>query len=211
MSCCVLLYVSPALSQESVQVSTPAAASARPYNSESPLMLTFSKNRRESRVWLDYSIRWDFSDLAGFRPGLKTLVEGISALRDWDITENTRIKYYGFRTNPWRIFIDRRRPSPAGGGPGAAGQPSSAAEYGASGHRKRLRLSLSPLMDDLKKDLDKSLRSALLQNSLKSVGPEWEDTSTRNKKIFFQDLLTLDIWDLPGLDVTKEGLEYISK
>jgi hypothetical protein len=31
------------------------------------------------------------------------------------------------------------------------------------------------------------------------------------KKLFFRDVLSLEIWELPVLDATKEGLEYISK
>jgi hypothetical protein len=201
-----LPYSSPVFAQEGAQVST---AAVRSQQGENPLILTFTRDRLDSRVWLDYSISWDFSDLAGFRPGLKTLSESIVAIGSWDIFENTRIKYYGFRTNPWRIFIARERIKSAG--PAVGGSQLTASGQNSPVYEKRLRLSFSPLVDDLKRGLDENLRSVLLRNSLKATGPQWGQTSTKNKKIFFQDVLSLDIWDLPLLDTTKEGLEYISQ
>ena len=197
----------PLAAQEGVGVST---APVRPESNESQLMLNLAKDSRESRVSLDYSIRWDFSDLRHIRPNFKTLAEGIAAIGRWDITENTRVKYYGFRTNPWRLFIAKERVAavPAAGG---AGSQITSAGPEAPIYKKRLRLSISPLVDDFKRDLDENLRNVLLQNSLKSTGPEWEKVSTKGKKSFFSDVLSLDIWNLPGLDTTKEGLEYISK
>jgi hypothetical protein len=184
---------------------------ARPSREANPLMLTLAKDNRDSRVSLDYSVRWDFSDLSGFRPGFKTLSDSISAIRDWDITENTRVKYYGFRANPWRIFIAREKVEGAAPSGVVGGSSLAASGVNSPAYRKRLRLSLSPLLDDFKRDLDENLRNVLLQNSLKAAGPQWQNTSTRNKKAFFQDVLSLGIWELPGLDTTKEGLEYISK
>lgn len=203
---CVFQVSPPVFAQEGLELST---AAARPQQKENPLMLTFAKDSRDSRIWLDYSIRWDFSDLAEFRPGFKTLSEGISAIGNWDITENTRVKYYGLRTNPWRIFIAREKVRSAE--PAGVGAQLTASGENTPIYKKRLRLSFSPLVDDFKRGLDETLRSVLLQNSLKATGPQWGRVSTRNKKIFFQDVLSLGVWDLPLLDTTKQGLEYISK
>lgn len=203
---CLSASVAPAFSQPAAE---PSTAAVRVQREESPMLLSFEKDGGGSRVALDYSIRWDFSDLAHFRPGLNSLAEGISALGKWDITENTRVKYYGFRTNPWRLFLARERKGPAGR-PGSASQVT-AAGAGAPVYRKRVRLSLSPLVDDFKRNLDEELRSALLRNSLRAAGPQWDKTSTRNKKLFIQDVLSIGIWDSPVLDPAKEGLEYISK
>jgi len=172
-------------------------------------MLNLAKDSRESRISLDYSIRWDFSDLAHIQPSFRTLVDGISAIGRWDITENTRVKYYGIRTNPWRLFIAKEMVSrvPEAGG----GSQITAAGPEAPVYKKRLRLSISPLVDDFKRDLDENLRNVLLQNSLKATGPQWAKVSTQGKKSFFSDVLSLEIWDLPVLDTTKQGLEYISK
>jgi len=193
------------------QVST---APVRARKEESPLMLNIVKDSYDSRVGLDYSIRWDFSDLTKFRPGLKTLADGIAAVRNWDITENTRVRYYGFATNPWRIFIARDKVGdvPASASSGGSEMTSTGAESPV--YKKRLRLSFSPLVDDFKRNLDDNLRTVLLQNSLsqvKTVGPQWQKVGNQGKKDFFNDVLSLDIWHAPGLDSTKHGLEYISK
>ena len=218
-----ILTSAPLIAQEGVKISTAqtgvrevvkiSTMTAAPQNNESPLMLNLAKDNRESRVSLDYSIRWDFSDLSHIRPGFKTLADGISSIARWDITENTRVKYYGFRTNPWRLFISKERvgPVPAAGGAGGSGSRITAAGNGAPVYKKRLRLSVSPLVDDLMRDLDENLRNTLLRNSLKATGPQWEKVNTQGKKSFFSDVLSLEIWDLPVLDTTKEGLQYISK
>ena len=219
---CAVFFISacaPLMAQESVKVSTAqtgmqgevkiSTMQADPQRGESPLTLNLAKDSRDSRVTLDYSIRWDFSDLKHIRPNFKTLAEGIAAIGRWDITENTRVKYYGFRTNPWRLFIAKERVDvpPA---PGVGSQVTSAGPA-APAYKKRLRFSLSPLVDDFTRDLDENLRNVLLQNSLKATGPQWKQVSTQGKKSFFSDVLSLDIWNLPGLDTTKEGLQYISK
>ena len=221
MFCAVffILTSAPLMAQEAVEVSTTQSGAqeivtistepAGPRNDGSPLMLTLAKDSRESRVSLDYSIRWDFSDLKHIRPSFKTLAEGISAIARWDITENTRVKYYGLRTNPWRLFIAKER---AGGVPAAAGASQiTSAGPEAPVYKKRVRLSLSPLIDDFKRDLAENLRNVLLENSRKATGPQWQQGCRQGQKSFFSDLLSLDIWDLPVLDTTKGGLAYISK
>lgn len=169
-------------------------------------MLNIEKGRYDSRIGLDYSLRWDFSDLKHFRPD-RLLFGGISAIGKWDITDNTRVKYYGFSTNPWRLIIAKDKApgaAPAAGSPvvGGAARP----EY-----RKHLRFSFSPLVDDVRRDFDENLRNLLLESSFNGMSPEWSKVSRENKKGFFQDVLSLDIWAVPGLGETKKGLEYISK
>lgn len=174
-------------------------------------MLNLTRDSRDARVGLDYSIRWDFSDLAHLKPGLKTLSDGIAALRNWDITENTRVRYYGFAANPWRVFIAKEK---VGGSFAAGGGTAMTAGGEKPEYKKHLRLSLSPLVDDFKRNLDENLREALLRSSLrqvKTVGPQWRSVGTAGKKEFFKDVGSLDIWGLPGLDSAKEGLQYISK
>ena len=199
------LWAVPLRAQTGVEFST---MSVKAVKEENPLTLNLTKDRRDSRVGLDYSIRWDFSDIAHLRPGLKTLAEGIAAVRNWDITENTRVRYYGFAANPWRIFIAKERVAGASvlGGRSAITSGGEKPEY-----QKRLRLSFSPLVDDLKRDLDEDLRNALLQNALKPAGPQWGQVNTSGKKDFVKDVMSLDIWDVPGLGSAKEGLQYISK
>lgn len=204
LAACILLQVSHVCALEDVAVSTKAA---KPRKEENPLMLNIVKDRYDSRVGLDYSIRWDFSDLKNFRPGLKTLADSLEAVRGWDITENTRFKYYGFSTNPWRLVIAREK---TGGRPAGAGT-SIKTEGAPSAYKKRLRISFSPLVDDIKRDLDENLRLILLESSFSGLSPEWRKVSRQNKKIFVNDVLSLDIWNVPGLKETGKGLKYIGK
>lgn len=187
-------------------VSTAAVKTPVVRPEESPLMLNISKDARDSRVALDYSLRWDFSDFSGFRPGVKVLYSIFKTASCWDITENTRFKYYGFKTNPWRVFIAKGPPKADGGSSGPDG--TRQVEY-----EKHLRLSLSPLVDDFKRNLDENLRDALLNASFKGVSPEWSKISEKDKKIFFRDVLSLGVWDapLPLVKESRESLEYISK
>ncbi len=177
----------------------------------SPLMLNIEKDSRQSRVGLDYAVRWDFSDLASFRPSLGTLYSGIKAVTSWDITENTRLDYYGFRTNPWRLIITKEKkagPEPAPEGSGGGLVTRQTPEY-----RKRVRLSVSPLVDDLKRNFDANLSEFLLRNSLKGVSPEWEKMGAQNRKYLVKDVLALPVWQapVPGVGETREGLEYLGR
>ena len=202
---CLLCLCVPARAQTGVEFSTMSAESVK---KESPLMLNLTRDSRDARVGLDYSIRWDFSDLNHLRPSLKTLSESILAVRNWDITENTRVRYYGFATNPWRLFIAKEK---VNGGSAPGGTPSMTAGGEKPEYQKRLRLSLSPLVDDFKRNLDENLRDVLLQNALKPAGPQWRHVGVQGKKDFFNDVISLDIWGVPGLDSAKQGLQYISK
>jgi len=174
-------------------------------------MLSFSKDAYSSRVGLDYSIRWDFSDLASFKPGLGTIYSGIKAVSNWDLTENTRLNYYGLKTNPWRLILAKEKKSAPGpaAGPAAAGGLVSG---GNTEYRRRLRFSLSPLVDDLKRNFDENLRDFLLSNSLRGLSPEWEKAGEAGRRSFVRDVLSLDVWGvpLPGVKEARDGLEYIS-
>lgn len=192
----------PCRAQEAA-VSTAAPA-------QSPLILNISKDFRSTRVGLDYSVRWDFSDLASFRPSLDSVYSGIKAVSSWDITENTRVNYYGLKTNPWRVIIVKER-KPASGG-AAVADGGGLVDRGNPVYRKRVRLSVSPLVDDIKRNLDDGLRDFLLRASLQGVSPEWGKAGDAGRKAFVKDVLSLDLWGapVPGMKETKEGLEYIS-
>jgi hypothetical protein len=188
-----------------------AVSTAAPVSSESPLMLNFFKDARDSRVGLDYAVRWDFKDLPAIRPSLGGLYNGLKSVSSWDITENTRVNYYGLKTNPWRIIISKEKSAPpaAGAGPAGGGVVARpAAEY-----HKRLRLSVSPLVDDIKRNFDENLGEFLLKSSLKGTSPEWEKMGAANRKTLVRGVLALDIWKLPvpGVETAREGLEFVSK
>ena len=201
----------PCGAQEAAVSTAPAAAAPAAAPRQSPLMLNISKDSYKSRVGLDYSVRWDFSDLASFRPSLRTLTDGVRAITSWDITENTRVDYYGFRTNPWRVIITKEKKQAAP--PPEAGETGGIVEPAAPVYRKKVRLSISPLVDDFKRNFDDGLKDFLLRSSLKGVSPEWEKAGDSGRKAFVKDVLSLDIWavPVPGVKETKNSLEYISK
>jgi hypothetical protein len=208
-----LLLAAAAAAQEApVSTAAPAAVQA-PAREQSPLQLILSKDSYNSRVGLDYRIRWDFKDLRSL-PRLGFIYTGLKAFYNWDITENTRLEYYGLRTNPWRLIISREKKNGAAPPPaGVEGGDSPVVKRETPEYRKRLRLSVSPLVDDLKRNLDDSLRDFLLRSSLKGASPEWERAGDEGRRSFVKDVLSIGIWDsgLPGFKQAGEGLEYISE
>ena len=154
---------------------------------KTPLILNISKDARDTRVALDYSARWDFSDLSGLKPGIKMLCSIFKSASSWDITENTRVKYYGFRTNPWHVFLAKERSTGTGLSGTAPGNDGGA--HG--GNKKHLRFSLSPLVDTVKMGFDENFRDVLLSASLKRVSPELSKLSASDKKIFVRNVLSI--------------------
>lgn len=176
------------------------------------VMLNLSKNSDYSRVGLDYSLRWDFSDLASFRPGITTISAAARAIYSWDITKNTRFNYYGFKTNPWRIILADE--ASASGYAAAAGQTGGGlVRRDAPGHRKRLRLSVSPLVNDFKLNFEDNFRQMLLRGSLKNLSPQWVRAGAEGRKEFIRDVLSLGIWDapMPGAGYGRSGLEFLGR
>ena len=188
----------------------PAVSTVAPASAASPLILNFSKDSRNSRVGLDYAIKWDFKDLPAFRPSLGGLYDGVKAVSSWDITENTRVNYYGLKVNPWRIIISREKSAPPASGPAAA---EGVVARTTPEYKKRLRLSVSPLVDDIKRNFDENLGEFLLKASLRGTSPEWEKMGAANRRILVRDVLSLDVWKLPvpGVAAARQGLEFVSK
>lgn len=187
------------------------SVSSTTYPAPSPLFLTFSKDSKDSRVGLDYKIRWDFSDLRSLRPGVSLLYSGLKAAENWDITDNTRLDYYGFRTNPWRLIIGKKKETVL---EPERTKDGSVIMRATPEYRKRLRLSLSPLVDDFRRNFDKDLRGFLLKSAMSGapgVSRSWEDAGDEGRRAFVGDVLSLGIWDydLPGLKQAGEGLEYL--
>ncbi|HBA60567.1 MAG TPA: hypothetical protein DCZ92_07070 [Elusimicrobia bacterium] len=199
----------PAGSAAPAETAVSSAAVPGPVPDNGRLTLNISKNSNYSRVGLDYSLKWDFSDLGSFRPGLKTISSGLRVLSSWDITENTRVNYYGLKTNPWRMIIGVSD-AVGGNAPPAAG---GSAVLSDTAPRKRLRLSISPLVDDVKQSIDDGLRDFLLKESMKGASPQWQKVSAEGKREFMRDVLSLGIWDtaLPAMREGKAGLEYLSE
>ncbi len=188
----------------------PSVSSAT-YPAPSPLFLTFSKDSKDSRVGLDYKVRWDFSDLRSLRPGFDLIYSGLRAAENWDITDNTRLDYYGFRTNPWRLVIGKKKETVL---EPERTKDGSVIMKATPEYRKRLRLSLSPLVDDLRRNFDEDLRGFLLKSAMSGapgVSRGWESAGDKGRRAFVGDVLSLGIWDydLPVVKQAGEGLEYL--
>lgn len=201
----------PAAPPEVPASTQPAAAAQVPAQRPAggALLLNIDKNRDYSRVGLDYSLRWDFKDLASLRPGPGLLLDGVKAIASWDITKNTRVNYYGLRTNPWRLILSDGRKAGAGGGNGDGAAAGAAANEQA--RKRRLRLSLSPLAEDLQVSFNENLRDMILKASIRD--PQWQKAGKDARRAVVQDVLSLGIWDapLPVVRESRAGLEYLGK
>ena len=77
-----------ALCAQSENTAAPAAAKAPAAQPEkSPLILNISKDAGEQSVALDYSVRWDFSDLRGFKPSVKILYSIFKSAASWGLSQ----------------------------------------------------------------------------------------------------------------------------
>lgn len=164
---------------------------------------------------LDYSLRWDFRDLAGINPFSLKGYRKLNPFGGWTIYDNTRWRFYGVSVNPWRAVVSRRRPDISGGGPAANGGPENGGRGNGNGKREEGRrvwkLSLSPLLEDLRENLDEDLRRALLDAALDPVSDDWGAVPREGKKAFMRDVLSLEIWELPLMGQPKKGIKYIAE
>ncbi|HBE89204.1 MAG TPA: hypothetical protein DDW67_08715 [Elusimicrobia bacterium] len=184
-------------------------ASTAPVQSQGSLKLNLVTDMDGSRMGLDYSLRWDFSDLAGLNPFSLRGYRKLNPFSGWNIYDNTRWRFYGVSVNPWRAVVSRRKPDISGGAPaadGAAGDGNGKREEG----RRVWKLSLSPLLDDLRENLDEDLRRALLDAALDPVSDDWDAVSREGKKAFMRDVLSLDLWELPLMRHPEKGIKYIA-
>ena len=202
--------------QGGAAVSTaPASGAAAP--AQIDLTLNFSTNADDSRVGLDYSVRWDFKDIWSFRPGFKAMSTGFKAVSSWDVTKHTRIDFYGMKGNPWRLILSEARYnkdySAAGITAGITGQAGSGLiKRDPPASRRRARHGLSPLIDDFVRNYDEILRDLLLRASLQWVSPQWDKAGKEGRREFVRDILSMGVWDMPmpGVKESMRGLEYLS-
>jgi hypothetical protein len=188
--------------------------------SSGSLLLSLDRNQVHSRIGLDWALRWDFEDLRSVRPGFGMISAGARAISSWDITRNTRVNYYGLRTNPWRLFLSDGDKQGAAAGPdagtggGDGAKPGNGAGKAANGNGgRKFRLSLVPLVEDVRHSLDLTVRETLLKESLKGASPEWTRIGSDGRREFVRDVLSLGIWDVPVpvLRESRSALEYLEK
>ncbi len=198
--------------QRETAVSTaPAAGAAAP--AEIDLTLNFSTNSDDSRVGLDYSVRWDFKDILSFRHGFKAMSSGFRAVSSWDVTKHTRFDFYGMKGNPWRLILSEERYNKNYSAAGITGQAGAGlVNRGPRVSRRRPRPGLSPLIDDFVRNYDEILRDLLLRASLEWVSPQWGKAGKEGRREFVRDVLSMGVWDIPmpGVKESMKGLEYLS-
>ncbi len=183
-------------------------ASTAPAPSQGSLKLNLVTDMEGSRMGLDYSLRWDFRDLAGINPFSLKGYGRLNPFRGWNIYDNTRWRFYGVSVNPWRAVVSRRRPDISGGGQAAGGKNGNGKrEEG----RRVWKLSLSPLLEDLRENLDEDLRRALLDAALDPVSDDWDAVPREGKKAFMRDVLSLQVWELPLMGQPRKGIKYIAE
>lgn len=177
------------------------------------LKLNFSTDADESRVGLDYSVRWDFKDILSFRPGFKAMSSGFKAVSSWDVTKNTSFNFYGMKGNPWRLILSAERYNRDNSAAGIAAQAGVGLVKSAPPvSRRRPRPGLSPLIDDFVGNYDEILRDLLLRASLQGVSKQWGKAGKEGRREFVRDILSMGVWDIPmpGVKESMRGLEYLS-
>ena len=171
------------------------------------LILNLEKTRHDSIASLDYSVRWDFSDIASFNIFSKKFYSSLNPIGGWDITDNTKFKMHGFSMNPWRIIIEKKE-EPVRGSDIFVKEES--AGVSSRRYKKKVRFSLYPIYNELTKDMESQIRDMLLKESFKGRLPGWEGADKKTKRLFINDLLFVDeVWDIPVINETKGGLEYL--
>ncbi len=173
----------------------------------SSLTLNMEKTSHDSIASLDYSVKWDFSDIASFNIISKKFYSSLNPIGSWDITDNTKFKMYGFSINPWRIIIEKKEKPVQGSGIFIDAEKD---ENATPHYKKKVRFSLYPIYNDLTKDLDSQIKDMLLKESFKGRLPGWESADKKTKKLFINDLLFMeDAWNIPVINETKGSLEYL--
>lgn len=213
LAAALFLCAAPARSQD---VSTAPAGGAMPQDAPVPLVqpqgslkLNLVTDTDGSRMGMDYSIRWDFKDLAGINPFSLKGYRKLNPFSGWNIYDNTRWRFYGLSVNPWRVVVSRGKPdiSGAGGPAGGAGNGNGRRAEG----RRTWKLSLSPLLEELQENLDEDLRRALLDAALDPVSGDWSAVPREGKKAFMRDVLSLQVWELPLMGQPRKGIQYIAE
>ena len=125
----------------------------------------------------------------------------------WDITENTRLDYYGLRVNPWDAVIDTRSVKTHTGAAGGSSGSSARTKK-----TRKLRLSLSPLVNSVVDNLDDDVRNVILSESFKRASPELAGAGREQKKEMFGDALKLPVmdYDLPVVNETRALFMFVS-
>jgi len=200
----LLLSAPSAAAQNEVSVSSAATSVHRPGS----MNIDVIRDRRDWRMEVGYTLRWDLDDLKQFGPGtLRTLREPWELLPGdpWELADNTRLLIYGVRISPSKAFTIKRPAVPA------AARTSGTVGSGARGaaparDRRRFRLSFQPVFDDLTRNWEDDLRALALHEGFRLLPPEYGRFSDDAKRQALSDLVDYQrgqgfgAWPLDGLD-----------
>ena len=183
-------------SRSEVARSTAAARAASAADMErSPFNLDFLYTPRGAAVQFNYRLRWDFGDL----PQVPSLVGGVlrSPVRAFlgttrGITRSARLRVYGLSIKPSKLIVyeDSER---SGGrrAAGAPGEPEGVSE-------RRARLSLTPVLQDIRESLPGDIRREAFNQAFNSALPQGRSLSYGEKRAVYEDILQVDdVWGLP--------------
>ncbi|OGR58101.1 MAG: hypothetical protein A2X36_12770 [Elusimicrobia bacterium GWA2_69_24] len=165
----------------------PSTATARTRGEgASPFNVSFWYDERGTRVNLDYRLRWDFSDVRRL-PGasmdaLRSPIASLETLT-WDLTRGASIGVYGVRIRPARMLV---RQGPPAGTPGA-GTVGAGVEADPSPWSSRFKLSLTPVIQDIRRDLRSTIRRQLVTSGVDAALPQARGASRAQKEALADD------------------------
>ncbi|MFH1724675.1 MAG: hypothetical protein ABII00_08635 [Elusimicrobiota bacterium] len=157
---------------------------------ETPFILALRHDERGTRVALDYTLRWDLADLMRLPTRTREVIlSPMGGLREVScgLTRGASIGVYGLRIRPTRIFVFET--GEQGPRKAAAGGQQGGANGNGGESRRRLRLSLTPVIDDIRRDLRSAIRRQIIASGFDAAVPEARNASFAQKEAVVEDAI----------------------
>ncbi|MBP7796003.1 MAG: hypothetical protein KA059_04425 [Elusimicrobiales bacterium] len=155
---------------------------------DSKVYLTMDKNNSGTKTYLTYSIR--FNSFTDFKYIYKLPFNIYSGLTNLELRNDFKLRYYGISTYPFRYIISNKKNIDFSGAEGGSVKgDSSRGSY-------RIKLTLNPLYDDLKENIN----WYLFDLSMKSFSSDWGKLNKEDKKQFLNDISSLRISEFPVIE-----------
>lgn len=152
---------------------------------DSKVYLTMDKNNSGTQTYLTYSIK--FNSFTDFKYFYKLPFNFYNGLMNLELRNDFKLRYYGISTYPFRYIISSKKNIDFNRADvGSAEGVNNKENY-------RVKLTLNPLYDDLKENIN----WYLFDLSMKSFSSEWGRLSKENKKQFLNDISKLKISEMP--------------
>lgn len=167
----------------------------------SNMNMVYEKDRYQQKLSLNYSLRWDFKDMTKFYLLPFSIY---NTAFNMDFSRDVKLKYYGYKISPFKLIVisDKKKK--------LDGETNTSEKSSNQDNRPKKRkygINLSALYDNL----EENINNLILDNSFKSISPEWKNISRNDKKEFIKDLLKLDIFNNPLLNPIGSQMEKISQ